>query len=195
MNGLMEPAILDVTGTATPPLEAMVQRARRGDEIAFETLIRGRIDDLFRTAWAILGDEAEARDAAQEACVQAWRHLPRLREADRFDAWLMRILVNACRMRLRARSRTRVREIRLDPGLDRPGPASDDPANHAEADAVARAFDRLRPDSRALLVLHHLGHQPVAAIAEALGIPPGTVKSRLHTARAELARALEWERR
>ena len=195
MHRLMEPMAIDLVATAGSSVEALVERARRGDEIAFETLIRGRIDDLARTARAILGDEAEARDAAQEACVQAWRHLPRLRDVDRFDPWLTRILVNACRMRLRARSRVRVREIRLDPGLDRPGPASDDPANHAEADAVARAFDRLRPDSRALLVLHHLGHQPVAAIAEALGIPPGTVKSRLHTARAELARALEWERR
>jgi RNA polymerase sigma-70 factor (ECF subfamily) len=191
----MDPTALDLTGSAASPVDRFVERARRGDEVAFETLVRGRIDGLFRTAWAILGDEAEARDAVQEACVQAWRSLPRLRDVDRFDAWIARILVNACRMRLRTRSRTRIREIRLVPELDRPGPASDDPANHAEADAVARAFDRLRPESRSILVLHHLGHQPIAVIAIALGIPEGTVKSRLHTARAELAEALQWERR
>jgi RNA polymerase sigma-70 factor (ECF subfamily) len=194
MDGLMDPAALDMPGATAPLVDRLVERARRGDEVSFETLIRSRVDGLFRTAWAILGDEADARDAVQEACVQAWRNIPRLRDADRFDPWISRILVNACRTRLRSRSRTRVREIRLAPELDRPGPASDDPANHAEADAVARAFDRLRPESRSILVLHHLGHQPIADIAVALGIPAGTVKSRLHTARAELTKALEWER-
>jgi len=195
MDRLMEPVALDAQHPVVASKTAvdLVQRARRGDAAAFEALLRDRIDGLFRTAWAILGDEADARDATQDACLAAWRHLPRLREPDRFDPWLSRVLVNVCRMRLR--SRTRVREIPMAPDHDRPGPASDDPGSHAEADAIARAFDRLDADARSILVLHHLRHQPVTAIAVALGVPPGTVKSRLHTARAALARALESERR
>ena len=195
MDRLMEPVALDAQGAvvaSTTPVD-LVERARRGDAAAFETLLRDRMDGLFRTAWAILGDEADARDATQDACLAAWRNLPRLREPDRFDPWLSRVLVNGCRMRLR--SRARVREIPMAPDHDRPGPPSDDPGSHAEADAIARAFDRLDADARSILVLHHLRHQPVTAIAATLGVPPGTVKSRLHTARTALAQALERERR
>jgi RNA polymerase sigma-70 factor, ECF subfamily len=190
----MDPLTLDAQpASPVSPAIDLVERARRGDTVAFEALLQERLDGLFRTAWAILGDEADARDATQDACLLAWRNLPRLRQPDRFDAWLTRVLVNGCRMRLR--SRAHVREIRMEPDLDRPGPQADDPASHAEADAIARAFDRLSPDARAILVLHHLRHQPVTSIALALGVPPGTVKSRLHTARAALAQALERERR
>lgn len=172
---------------------ALVERARDGDEAAFEVLLRDRLDGLFQTACVILGDEMEARDAIQDVCISVWRNLPRLREADRFDAWLMRVLVNACRMRLRKRSR--VREIRIEPAFEQAGPASDDPAHWAESESIARAFDRLDPDARAILVLHHLRHEPVAAISIAMQVPPGTVKSRLHAARVALTRALERERR
>jgi RNA polymerase sigma-70 factor (ECF subfamily) len=141
----------------------------------------------------ILGNETEAQDAVQETCLSVWRTLPRLRDAGRFDAWLMRVLVNECRTRLRKRSR--VREIHIDSEFERAGPASDDPAHSAETDSIARAFDRLDPDARAILVLHHLQHEPISTIALALQVPPGTVKSRLHAARAALARALERERR
>lgn len=183
-------------GTATIGIstvdDALVQRARVGDVDAFEALLRGRLDGLFRTAWAILGDEADARDATQDACLSAWRQLPSLREVNRFDAWLSRILVNACRMRIR--SRTRIREIRMDPDLDRAGPLSDDPAMLLDANLIARAFGRLGSDARTLLVLHHLRHESVASIAIVLGVPAGTVKSRLSAARTALARALERER-
>jgi len=172
---------------------ALIERASHGDVAAFEALIEARLDRLFRTAWAILGNEADARDATQDTCLSAWRELPRLRDADHFDAWLSRVLVNACRAKLRRR--VRVREVPMQPEHDRPGPTGDDPGQLAEMDVVSRAFDRLSADARAILVLHHLRREPVAAIAAVLGIPSGTVKSRLHSARADLQRALERERR
>jgi RNA polymerase sigma-70 factor (ECF subfamily) len=172
---------------------ALIERAGHGDAAAFEALIETRLDRLFRTAWAIVGNEADARDATQDACLSAWRELPRLREADRFDAWLSRVLVNACRMKLRRR--VRVREVSMQPEHDRPGPTHDDPGQLGETDAVSRAFDRLSADARAILVLHHLRHESVVSIAASLGIPTGTVKSRLHSARSDLQRALERERR
>jgi RNA polymerase sigma factor (sigma-70 family) len=170
-----------------------VERARRGDAVAFERLIAPRIDGLFRTAWAIVGREADARDVTQEACLSAWRRLPSLRQPDRFDAWLGRILVNACRMHLRRRSR--VREVAIGATEEvRPSP-TDEQAQVAETELINAAFEQLRPDERALLVLHHLQHQPVATIAASLGIPTGTVKWRLHAAREALQAALDGERR
>jgi RNA polymerase sigma-70 factor, ECF subfamily len=169
--------------------ESVVQKAAHGDHAAFESLLTSRIDGLFRTACAILGNEADARDAVQDACVSAWLELPRLRDVERFDAWLGRVLVNACRMRLRHLGR--VREIPMAPEHDRPSAPGDDPAQHEDAEAVSRAFGRLKPDDRAILVLHHLEHRPVRQIASAVGVPVGTLKWRLHAARAALARALE----
>jgi RNA polymerase sigma-70 factor (ECF subfamily) len=188
----MEP-VMAGTATASRSTEAnLVELAQQGDTAAFEALLRGRLDGLFRRAWAILGSEADARDATQEACLSAWRQLPRLRDAAAFDAWLARVLQNACRMQLRRRGR--VREVAITPDLD---PAMSDgsgPAAVDEADAISRAFDRLDADARALLVLHHLQHQPLVDIAAALGIPVGTTKSRLHRARAALETALAGER-
>ncbi len=189
----MLPMTTRLEALAPAPDFALVERASRGDPVAFEALIETRLDRLFRTAWAIIGNEADARDATQDACTSAWRELPRLREMDKFDAWLSRVLVNACRAKLRRRAH--VREVQMQLEHDRPGPTSDDPGQFVEMDAISRAFDRLSADARTILVLHHLRHEPVTAIAAALGIPAGTVKSRLHSARADLQRALERERR
>ena len=182
-----------VTGAGVVGREpALIERARAGDSDAFEALIAPRIDTLFRTARAIVGNDADARDATQDACVSAWKHLPRLRDLDKFDAWLGRVLVNSCRMQLRRQRR--VREIAMPTGFDRAGPRETGPESVDGIDAVARAFDELGADARALLVLHHLRHEPLARIAASLGIPVGTVKWRLHAARRALERALEGER-
>jgi RNA polymerase sigma-70 factor, ECF subfamily len=165
----------------------IVERARQGDEAAFEQLLRPSLGGLFSTACAILGREADARDATQEACVSAWRQLPTLRDLDRFDAWLLRILINECRMALRRRSR--VREVALVDDRETATSRDGDPTRVAETELVERA------DARALLVLHHLNEQPVAAIAAVLGIPSGTVKWRLHAARRAFRKALEREQR
>jgi RNA polymerase sigma-70 factor (ECF subfamily) len=188
----MEPLVTD-GALARSPDDALVARAKGGDAVAFEALIAVRLDPLFRTAWAIVGNEPDARDATQEACLSAWRALPRLRDADRFDAWLGRILVNSCRMLLRRRGR--IREIAMPATTERGELITPAPTAYDETDAVASAFDRLDPDARALLVLHHLRHEPLTRIAASLGIPVGTVKWRLHRARAALERALEGDRR
>ena len=153
---------------------------------------------MYRTSLAILGDTADAADATQETFVSAWCARGSLRDPDRFDAWLGRINVNACRETLRRRGRSRVREIRLPEPDEGPEPASTDRAldeRTAEADAFDRAFARLSVDDRAVLVMHHLQERPVCEIAAALGAPEGTVKSRLHRARAALETALAKESR
>jgi len=149
------------------------------------------MDAVYRLSFAILADEADARDAAQETFVTAWRQIGRLRDADRFDAWLQRIGVNAARMTHRARRRRGVREIPSSrvAGVDGLG-ATSSPVE-TDAATLETAMRCLTVEQRSILVLHHLEGQPVTALAEILGIPAGTVKSRLHTARQALQAAIE----
>ncbi|HEV7605026.1 MAG TPA: RNA polymerase sigma factor [Candidatus Limnocylindrales bacterium] len=169
----------------------MVDRARTGDLEAFEEIMRTRIDAVYRLSFAIVGDEADARDATQETFVSAWRRIRDVRDPDRFDAWLQRIAVNAARMTIRARDRRRVREIpsgdvaALAAFMDR-GVA----VERSDADRLGAALDILPLDQRTILILHHLDGRGVAELAEILGIPIGTVKSRLHTARRALEAGL-----
>jgi len=193
MSRTPEAAPTSLAGVATSRDAELVALARSGDQAAFERLIAPRLDGLFRTAWAILGHESDARDAAQEACISAWRFLPRLRDLDAFDAWLGRVLVNSCRMMLRRRRG--VREIAIPVDFDPEGRPTDRADQFDEVDAVARAFDRLDVDARTLLVLHHLRHEPLARIASSLGVPVGTVKWRLHAARGALQQALKGDER
>jgi RNA polymerase sigma-70 factor (ECF subfamily) len=168
--------------------DSLVARARRGDRDAFALLIEPRALRLLRTARAILGNETDAYEAAQEALIAAWIRLPGLRDADRFDAWLNRALVNKCRDALRRRKR--VREIDISgSSLTVPDTAEE----HAARAFVLAAFDRLTVDERHILVLHHLHDLPLAQIASRLDIPIGTAKSRLWSARRALERALEAE--
>jgi RNA polymerase sigma-70 factor, ECF subfamily len=169
----------------------LVRSAARGDCAAFEVLVTARADRAFRIALAILGNESDARDATQDAFLAAWRELPRLRDAEHFDAWLRRILVNRCRTQVRARGR--VREISIDATFDRSaaGPGTSDQVS--ATDLLGRAFDRLDAAKRSIIVLHYLEDESVAAIATGMGVPAGTVKWRLHEARAALARALRAE--
>jgi RNA polymerase sigma-70 factor (ECF subfamily) len=173
---------------AASPRADLVRRAAHGDQAAFARLVETQVDRSFRTARAILGNDADARDATQDAYVSAWRELPSLRDPSSFDAWLQRIVVNACRTLLRRRAR--VREVSLDNVVDRPGAEAAPADQLAEIEVVTRAFDRLDPDKRSILVLHYLEHEPIAAIAASLGLAGGTVKWRLSEARAALNRAL-----
>ncbi len=205
MNDAPEEAVERVLPQAietSKPLDIdLVVRARSGDRDAFDQLMAGRMEPAFRTAMAILGNEADARDATQEVFVKTWRELRALRDVERFDAWFGRILVNTCRTALRGRRRVHVREasassvaglmeqLTADPAADRFEERS------ADLDVIERAFERLSADERTLLVLHHLDHRPLARISATLGIPEGTAKSRLHAARRALERAIEVERR
>lgn len=172
----------------------LVKRARNGDVDAFDELVAQMVDEMLRTATAIIGDPEEAREATQESLLTIWRELPALRIDDRFDAWAGRILVNRCRLVLKRRGRRASHEV----ALERSGPP-DPPAIAGPDEAfdhrwsLERAFERLDPDDRALLVLHHLEGLQVVQIAARFEIPVGTAKSRLFSARRALERALEAE--
>jgi RNA polymerase sigma-70 factor (ECF subfamily) len=156
---------------------SLVERARNGDHAAFDALVDLDSDRCLAIAYRITRDHALAEDAVQQALLTAWRELPRLREVDRYEVWLQRLLVNACYQELRQlrRWKDRVTVLPLD------GPAGADPYRAADdRDALDRAFARLSPDRRAIFVLHHHGGLPLAAVAEIVGLPLGTVKSRLH---------------
>ena len=194
-------ALTTALNAATSADDELVQRARRGDAAAFAVLVDTRIDRCYRIAWSVLSNDADAADATQDALVAAWRQLPRLRDPSAFDGWLNRIVANAALMA--RRRRVRLREVSVTPAhpgdeLPQPEPAQDPRARTAmdefvDNDAITRAFDRLRPKDRMILVLHHVEERPVAEIARSLGIPVGTAKWRLHAARAALEKAMEAE--
>ena len=169
----------------------MIDRARNGDRDAFELIVRARMDAVYRLSIAILGNEADARDAAQETFVAAWRGLRSVRDADRFDAWLQRVTVNAARQAIRAGRRRRVREIPSSTVValaERPAdPRRDDAA------LLDAALATLSVEQRAILVLHHLEGQSLAEIAAVLDVPVGTAKSRGFAARRALAAAIAAE--
>jgi RNA polymerase sigma-70 factor (ECF subfamily) len=176
----------------------LVEQARRGDLDAFESIVRDRMGAVYRTSLAIVGNEADAADATQDAFVAAWKQIRSLKDPARLEAWLGRITINAARMVVRARSRRSVREIR---GLDTvtmsaaaaPIATGFSPAER-DGLALAAALDRLDPDKRAILALHYLEGKGIPDIAATLGIPGGTAKSRLFNARKALQAALAAER-
>ena len=175
---------------------SLVDLARSGDAAAFESLVRSRIDAVYRLGLAILGDEADASDAAQMTFVAAWRDLPGLRDLDRFDAWLQRVAVNSCRMVLRARSRRRIREIPMaEMSLAQGRELGMAAAVQTDGEVLRAAIRHLSLDQRAVLALHHLDGGSVIEVAEILAIPIGTAKSRLFKARADLEKALREEER
>jgi RNA polymerase sigma-70 factor (ECF subfamily) len=171
----------------------LVQQAQRGDRDAFAILVRNHGDRLFGIARRILRELDPADDAVQQALVMAWRELPRLREPDRFEAWLTRILVRICYEASRASRRASVHLVPLDGTVE---PMSADPfVSIAQRDELERAFQRLPAEQRAILVLrHYLGLEPTE-IADTLGIPAGTARSRLHYAHREMRAALEADAR
>ena len=155
-------------------------------------LVHSRGDRLFAVAHRILRDVDRAEDALQDALVIAWRRLPGLRDPDRFDAWVHRLLTNVC-IEQATRERRRTANLRVLP-LD--GPASpDESLGVADRDQLERGFRRLTPDERAILVLHHYAGYSPAEIAEVLGRPAGTIRSRLHHAHRAMRAALEAEAR
>ena len=167
---------------------ALVERARAGDEEAFASLARAAGDRLLAIAYRILRDLGLAEDAVQQTLVLAWRGLPTLRDVDRFDAWLHRLLVNACYREAR-RGRRWAANVRVLP-VDGPA-APDEYASVVQRDLLERGFRRLPPEQRAVFVFHHYVGLTQIEIAAELGVPLGTVKSRLHYATNTLRAALE----
>jgi len=170
----------------------LVELARSGDRDAFSALAASLVDRLYATAVLILRDHSMADDATEETIVRAWRDLPSLRDPDRFDAWLRRLLVNACHDEGRLH-RQRRPEMMLLPSHE---PSVGDSSNAlAERDALERGFRRLTPDHRTAIVLHHYAGLSLAEVAESTGVPLGTVKSRVHHATQALRAALEADAR
>lgn len=156
----------------------LVDRARRGDREAFGVLAAGAIDRLYAIARLILRDTELAEDATQDALVHAWRNLPTLRDIERFDAWLHRLLVRSCSDigRRQRRWRTEISLVSVEPT------ESDSVASLADRDQIERGLRRLNEGQRTILILHfYVGMSPTEAAA-ALEIPVGTAKSRLHYA-------------
>jgi RNA polymerase sigma-70 factor (ECF subfamily) len=169
----------------------LVERASAGDDVAFAELLDLDGDRCYAIAFRILRDVERAQDAVQQAFLLAWRELPRLRDPERFEVWLHRLLVNACYEEFR-RYRRWSANVRTLP-VDGPG-GGDETVSIDDRDALERAFRRLSPEHRAVAVLHHHAGMPLASIAEVAGVPVGTVKSRLHYATRILRETLAADR-
>ena len=170
----------------------LIDRAKRGDKEAFTTLVLELGDRLFSVAYRILRDTSRAEDAVQQTFLTAWRELPSLRDDGRLEAWLYRLLVNACYAEMRHTRRwqpgLRVVPIRV-PSVD------DAQLRVARDDELDRAFRQLSGEQRAVLVMHYYVGLSGAEIGEALGLSPGTVRSRLHYARQLMRAAIEADAR
>jgi RNA polymerase sigma factor (sigma-70 family) len=167
----------------------LVERARAGDHDAFADLARSAIARLHSTARLITGDREAAQDAVQEALILAWRDLPALRDAERFDAWLGRVLVRACYAEIRRHRRRR--EVEGLASSASSATHDDGIVSVAERERLVHAFERLGPEHRAVIVLHLYLDHSVPEVAEVLSIPLGTAKSRLHRGLRELRAALD----
>ncbi len=168
-------------------MRELVERARQGDHDAFDVLAAATIARLDAAARLILRDPERAKDAVQDAFTRAWRDLPGLRDPDRFDAWLHRLLAHACYDELR-RLRRRPIEVEIS-ALQHPS-TPDSQADWADRDELERALRRLDPDLRTIVVCFYYLDMPLPEAASALGIPLGTAKTRLYRARRELRSAL-----
>ena len=167
----------------------LVERAQQGDPEAFEGLTKLIMDRLFSVAYRILRNTQSAEDATQLALVTIWRQLPQLRDPDRFEAWSYRLLVNASYAEHRRRGRD-------DPFGDFVHGAAEDPyLSIDDRDQLERGFQRLSAEQRAVLVLQHYLNLSHAQMADVLGVPIGTVRSRLHGARTAMRAALEADAR
>ena len=166
---------------------ATVERARAGDRDAFAELAAAISDRLFATAQRILRDPDAAGDALQAALVLIWQDLPTLRGPDRFLAWSYRVLIRRCHAD-RRRARRSVAVLELDP---RQASATDVQSSVALHDELERAFRSLTDDQRSVLVLTYYRDLSIDEVAEVIGVPPGTVKSRLHYAKQAMRAAVE----
>jgi RNA polymerase sigma factor (sigma-70 family) len=165
----------------------LVERAQAGDRQAFDALATAIYDRLYAVGQRILRDGYAAQDAVQEALIRGWRDLRSLRDPERFEAWMHRLLINAC---YDLRRRARRIEVEIQPiHLERSDPV-DDYAGVVTRDELERAFLLLPIEHRAVLVLTHYVGLPAPEVGRILGIPAGTVYSRLHYGSRQMRAAL-----
>ena len=165
---------------------ALVKRSLAGEATAFETLVSRHQRALYTVACRMLGNREDAADALQGALIKAYEHLASFDPRHRFFSWIYRIVVNECLNMLRAR---RPEDV-LNPALAAVGTPFDSAAAAQRAVQVQQALMQLTTDARAVIVLRHFGDLSYDQIAETLGVPPKTVKSRLHSARQKLGEQL-----
>ncbi|MFL5775671.1 MAG: RNA polymerase sigma factor [Chloroflexota bacterium] len=170
----------------------LVIRAQRGDEEAFASLAVAVADRLHAVAHRILRDIELADDATQQALVSIWRDLPQLRDPARFDAWSYRLVVRACYAEAR-RTRHWSPTLRILPTDQSVAPEA--LSSVGDRDQLERGFRHLSIDHRAVVVLHYYLDLPPDEIARTLGVPIGTVRSRLHHAMRGLRAALDADAR
>ncbi|MEO6208373.1 MAG: sigma-70 family RNA polymerase sigma factor [Candidatus Limnocylindrales bacterium] len=166
---------------------SLVEQAQRGDRDAYEALAHGSARRLYLAAYRIVRDADQAEDAVQQTLVAMWQELPSLRDPDRFESWTYRLVVRFCLAEARRHRRAGIRQIPIDELLPSRG---DDFAESDLRDQLTRALEGLSLDHRTVVVLHHYAGLPLAEIAEILGIPFGTVGSRLHHATRALRASL-----
>ncbi len=170
----------------------LVVRAQHGDRVAFATLAAPLYARLHRVAYSILGDAHLAEDATQQAMLRVWTHLPRLRDPERLEAWAYRTLVRACSSEARKRRRW-LPSIGIPEEVAAVGP--DALGAIADRDQLERGFRRLSVEQRAVVVLHHYTGLSLDQVADVLGVPSGTARSRLHRAMGLLRAALQADAR
>ena len=161
---------------------------------AFRAFVDTHLDEAYRLATFILGSAADAEDTVHDAAISAWRHWDQRRADDRTEAWFRQIVVNACRDRIRAKTRLRTVPIGLAGDHPRHPTSPDHAARVDDRDALDRMLHGLEADERVVLALRYGLDLTVPSIAAALGAPEGTVKSRLHRALGNVRRALETDR-
>lgn len=171
----------------------LVVRAQAGDVEAFSELTAAITNRLYGAARLILRHDERAADAVQDALLQAWLDLRGLRDPDRFDAWLHRLLVRACYKAAGRHRQRQVLEIRVANTVD--ATTSDVQKAVALHDQLDRGFQRLSPQHRAVIVLHHYVGMSLVESAEVLGIPLGTMQSRLHRATQQMRAILAADER
>ena len=176
-----------------PVSRDLVERAAKGEEAAYAALVRLHSDRLFSIAYRILRDQYLAEDALQQTLITVWNELPRLRDADRFDAWTYRLIVRASSAE--ARREKRGSKVQLLPEDADRSAAPDEYRVVVDRDQLERGFRRLSAEQRAVLVLQHYEGLSLAEIADVLGIPVGTAGSRVHYAARALRSALEADAR
>ena len=181
--------------TAGPPDDALIAAAQAGDQAAFGEIVRRYQRAVYRVAWALVRNAADADDLAQETFVRAWGAIGRFDRGLPLYPWLARITTNLAFSLFRSRKRRP--ETPLEPLLEagRQWGVEDDPSEHVARDERAtrlrECFAALAPEHQAVLALRTMQDLSYDAIAQALNVPVGTVMSRLSRARAELKRRMQ----
>ncbi len=168
--------------------EELVMAARAGDGVAYAAIVRAETPAAYRLALSIVRSPVDAEDVLQEAFLRAWRDIRRLKKTDAWAAWFRRVLVRSALDH--SRRRPRVREIELQDAVDTTALVDLDASDRV---ALMTAFDKLAPEDRAILALRFFADLEVGDAADALGIPLGTAKSRLHRALGRLRAQLRQE--